>query len=87
MDTINISHECTNSNQYASEGTILVHTRSLPHGLEVDPRTRTAKVWHNVPMNRLVEAILKYGSVPPVMMEIPVITVGGGYTAISGKSG
>ena len=37
-------------------------------------------------MDRLVEATLKYGLVPPVVMEFPGITVGGGYSGTSGES-
>ena len=37
-------------------------------------------------MDRPVEDTLKYGLVPPVVMEIPGITVGGGYAGTSGES-
>lgn len=37
-------------------------------------------------MDRLVEATLEYGLVPPVVMEFPGITVGGGYSGTSGES-
>jgi delta24-sterol reductase len=37
-------------------------------------------------MDRLVEATLKHGLVPPVVMEFPGITVGGGYSGTSGES-
>jgi len=37
-------------------------------------------------MDRLVEETLKYGLVPPVVMEFPGITVGGGYSGTSGES-
>ena len=37
-------------------------------------------------MDRLVEETLKYGLVPPVVMEFPGITVGGGYAGTSGES-
>lgn len=40
----------------------------------------------NVAMDRLVEATLEYGLVPPVVMEFPGITVGGGYSGTSGES-
>jgi len=39
-----------------------------------------------VPMDRLVEATLKHGLIPPVVMEFPGITVGGGYAGTSGES-
>ena len=81
-----IFHGSTNSTRHASKGTKLVNTSSLAHVLEVDPRTRTAKVEPNVPMDRLVEETLKYGLVPPVVMEFLEITVGGGYAGTSGES-
>lgn len=81
-----IFHGSTNSTRHASKGTKLVNTSSLSHVIEVDPRTRTAKVEPNVPMDRLVEETLKYGLVPPVVMEFPGITVGGGYAGTSGES-
>jgi len=37
-------------------------------------------------MDRLVETTLKYGLVPPVVMEFPGITVGGGYAGTAGES-
>jgi FAD/FMN-containing dehydrogenase len=37
-------------------------------------------------MDRLVEETLKYGLVPPVVIEFPGITVGGGYSGTSGDS-
>ncbi|KKA24376.1 FAD-binding protein DIMINUTO [Rasamsonia emersonii CBS 393.64] len=37
-------------------------------------------------MDRLVESTLKYGLVPPVVMEFPGITAGGGYAGTSGES-
>ncbi|KAK5119067.1 hypothetical protein LTR62_000278 [Meristemomyces frigidus] len=45
-----------------------------------------ALVEPNVPMDRLVEETLKYGLIPPVVMEFPGITVGGGYAGTSGES-
>ncbi|KAL1297032.1 hypothetical protein AAFC00_004623 [Neodothiora populina] len=37
-------------------------------------------------MDRLVEATLPYGLVPPVIMEFPGITAGGGYAGTAGES-
>lgn len=37
-------------------------------------------------MDKLVEETLKYGLVPPVVMEFPGITAGGGYAGTSGES-
>lgn len=46
--------------------------------LEVDEKHQTITCEPNVPMDRLVEATLKYNLIPPVVMEFPGITVGGG---------
>ncbi|TEY38114.1 hypothetical protein BOTCAL_0497g00040 [Botryotinia calthae] len=37
-------------------------------------------------MDRLIEATLKHGLIPPVVMEFPGITVGGGYAGSAGES-
>ena len=37
-------------------------------------------------MDRLIEATLRHGLIPPVVMEFPGITVGGGYAGTSGES-
>lgn len=64
----------------------LVDTSSLSHVLSVNTKNKTCLVEPNVSMDRLVEATLKYGLVPPVVMEFPGITVGGGYSGTSGES-
>ncbi|KAH9221779.1 hypothetical protein DL95DRAFT_381551 [Leptodontidium sp. 2 PMI_412] len=64
----------------------LVDTSNLSHVLRVDVEKKTCLVEPNVPMDRLVEETLKYGLVPPVVMEFPGITVGGGYSGTSGES-
>lgn len=40
----------------------------------------------NVPMDKLVAETLKYGLIPPIVMEFPGITVGGGIQGGSGES-
>ncbi|KAH8805761.1 hypothetical protein F5884DRAFT_800519 [Xylogone sp. PMI_703] len=80
-----IFHGSTNSTRHTKKGN-LVDTSSLNHVLKVDTATKTALVEPNVPMDRLVEATLKHGLVPPVVMEFPGITVGGGYSGTSGES-
>lgn len=46
----------------------------------------TALVEPNVPMDDLVNATLKHDLVPPVVMEFPGITTGGGFSGTSGES-
>jgi Delta24-sterol reductase len=58
----------------------------LSNVLSVDKTTRTALVEPNVAMDKLVEHTLPYGLVPPVVMEFPGITAGGGYAGTAGES-
>lgn len=80
-----INHGSTNSTRNKDKRN-LVDTSSLSNVLHVDVQRKTCLVEPNVPMDRLVEATLKHGLVPPVVMEFPGITVGGGYSGTSGES-
>jgi FAD/FMN-containing dehydrogenase len=64
----------------------MVDTSSLNRVISVDPKTMTALVEPNVPMDQLVAATLKYNLIPPVVMEFPGITVGGGLQGGAGES-
>ena len=82
-----IFHGSTNSTRQSTVARRnIVDTSPLSHVLEVNTEKRTALVEPNVPMDRLVEETMKYGLVPPVVMEFPGITVGGGYAGTSGES-
>jgi Delta24-sterol reductase len=82
-----ISHGSTKSTRsiLLRQGNV-VDISQLSHVLSVDTHARTALVEPNVPMDRLVQTTLKYGLIPPVVMEFPGITVGGGYAGTSGES-
>ncbi|KAI9367443.1 hypothetical protein BJX61DRAFT_528451 [Aspergillus egyptiacus] len=80
-----IFHGSTNSTRPIRR-TREVDISDLRNVLHVDPATRTALVEPNVPMDRLVEATLKHGLVPPVVMEFPGITAGGGFAGTAGES-
>ncbi|KAK0382909.1 hypothetical protein NLU13_8825 [Sarocladium strictum] len=80
-----ITHGSTNSTR-PRPSQRLVDISSLSNVLSVDRVTRTALVEPNVPMDRLVEHTLKHGLVPPVVMEFPGITAGGGYAGTAGES-
>ncbi|KAF2733870.1 24-dehydrocholesterol reductase-like protein precursor [Polyplosphaeria fusca] len=80
-----ISHGSTNSTRPSLKRRV-VDISELRNVLKVDTATRTALVEPNVPMDRLVEATLPHGLVPPVVMEFPGITVGGGYAGTAGES-
>lgn len=63
-----------------------IDTSQLNHVLAVDVEARTALVEPNVPLDQLVRTTLRHGLVPPVVMELPGITVGGGFCGTSGES-
>ncbi|KAL2150732.1 hypothetical protein VTH82DRAFT_7295 [Thermothelomyces myriococcoides] len=83
-----IFHGSTNSTRPRPSGsqTKLVDISGLRNVLSVDPARRVALVEPNVPMDRLVEATLPHGLVPPVVMEFPGITAGGGFAGTAGES-
>ena len=82
-----IYHGSTNSTRpLALTRNNYVDTSPLSHVLKINTEIRTAIVEPNVPMDRLVEETIKYGLIPPVVMEFPGITVGGGYAGTSGES-
>ena len=86
-DKFRIYHGSTNSTRpLALTRNNYVDTSPLSHVLKINTEDRTAMVEPNVPMDRLVEETMKYGLIPPVVMEFPGITVGGGYAGTSGES-
>ncbi|PSN65797.1 24-dehydrocholesterol reductase-like protein precursor [Corynespora cassiicola Philippines] len=80
-----ISHGSTNSTRPSNKKRV-IDISELRNVLKVDTQSKTALVEPNVPMDRLVEATLPHGLVPPVVMEFPGITVGGGYAGTAGES-
>ncbi|KAG6986468.1 FAD-binding PCMH-type domain-containing protein [Physcia stellaris] len=82
-----IYHGSTNSTRrttYSGENSVDISRLSLV--LKVDATARTVLVEPNVSMDRLVEATLEHGLIPPVVMEFPGITVGGGFAGTGGES-
>ncbi|KAK7415724.1 hypothetical protein QQX98_005637 [Neonectria punicea] len=64
----------------------IVDISMLSSVISVDVNRQTCLVEPNVPMDRLVEATMVHGLVPPVVMEFPGITAGGGFSGTSGES-
>ncbi|CZT18431.1 related to 24-dehydrocholesterol reductase precursor [Ramularia collo-cygni] len=64
----------------------IVNISRLNHVLGVDTTHRVVYAEPNVPMDLLVDSTLKYDLLPPVVMEFPGITVGGGFSGTSGES-
>ncbi|KAL2131379.1 hypothetical protein VTI74DRAFT_5161 [Chaetomium olivicolor] len=82
-----IFHGSTNSTRPRPPSSrAAVDISALRSVLQVDPARRVALVEPNVPMDRLVEATLPHGLVPPVVMEFPGITAGGGFAGTAGES-
>ncbi|KAG8169827.1 hypothetical protein KVR01_000572 [Diaporthe batatas] len=83
-----IFHGSTNSTRPQPHGARarVVDISALRDVLSVDEARRTALVEPNVPMDRLVEHTLRHGLVPPVVMEFPGITAGGGFAGTAGES-
>ena len=80
-----IAHGSTSSTRFIKGGNT-VNISGLSRILQVNVKRRTCIVEPNVPMDRLVEKTLEFGLIPPVVMEFPGITVGGGYAGTSGES-
>ncbi|KAK7972226.1 hypothetical protein PG988_006360 [Apiospora saccharicola] len=80
-----ISHGSTNSTRPVHQGRV-VDISCLNRILRIDPDKKTALVEPNVPMDRLLDATLQVGLMPPVVMEFPGITVGGGFAGSAGES-
>lgn len=86
-ETFRIYHGSTNSTRIVEfEPDKMIDMSDFNHVLEVDAGRQVAVVQANVPMDTLVEATLQKGLVPPVVMEFPGITVGGGYMGVAGES-
>lgn len=84
---VKIYHGSTNSTRAQNfEKDKLVDVSQLNHVIEINTKEQYILVEPNVPMDKLVEATLEYHLVPPVVMEFPGITVGGGVQGGAGES-
>jgi len=82
-----IYHGSTNSTRpYLFRADEMIDTSDLNQILVIDVNAMTALVEPNVPMDKLVENTLEVGLLPPVVMEFPGITVGGGFSGTGGES-
>ncbi|KAF2145279.1 uncharacterized protein K452DRAFT_356552 [Aplosporella prunicola CBS 121167] len=82
-----IYHGSTNSTRIVQfERDKMLDMSHFTHVLHVDTERQTALVEPNVAMDALVAATLPHGLVPPVVMEFPGITVGGGFAGVAGES-
>jgi delta24-sterol reductase len=82
-----VYHGSTNSTRHADfDRNAIVDVSSLNQVLSINHENRTAMVEPNVPMDALVRETVKAGYLPPVVMEFPGITVGGGFVGTAGES-
>lgn len=82
-----VYHGSTNSTRHADfDRDAIVDVSSLNHVLSINHEKQTALVEPNVPMDALVHETMKAGLLPPVVMEFPGITVGGGFVGTAGES-
>lgn len=82
-----IYHGSTNSTRSTNfQRDAIVDTSDFTQIIRVDEATQTALIEPNVPMDRLVRELADVRFVPPVVMEFPGITVGGGFSGTSGES-
>ena len=82
-----VYHGSTNSTRHAGfDQDAIVDVSSLNNVLSIDYKKKTALVEPNVPMDALVRETMKVGLLPPVVMEFPGITVGGGFVGTAGES-
>ena len=80
-------HGSTNSTRHRKVNRDrMVDTSGLKNVLNIDKDARTCLVEPNVAMDELVDAVLPHGLLPPVVMEFPGITVGGGFAGTAGES-
>ncbi len=84
---VRIYHGSTNSTRAQKfEKDKFVDVSRLDRVIEINTNEQYILVEPNVPMDKLVEATLKHHLVPPVVMEFPGITVGGGIQGGAGES-
>ncbi len=81
-----IRHGSTNSTRSRDPGERCIDISGMNRVLRVDAEAREVIAEPNVPMDALVDATLRHGLVPPVVMEFPGITVGGGIQGGAGES-
>jgi delta24-sterol reductase len=82
-----VYHGSTNSTRHAHfDREAIVDVSALNHVISIDVEKWTAVVEPNVPMDVLVRETMKAGLLPPVVMEFPGITVGGGLVGTAGES-
>lgn len=82
-----VYHGSTNSTRHANfDRASVIDVSALNNVPSINKATKIAVVEPNVPMDTLVRETMKVGLLPPVVMEFPGITVGGGFVGTAGES-
>ncbi|KAI1132074.1 FAD-binding domain-containing protein [Nemania abortiva] len=85
QESYRIFHGSTNSTRPQHHNKV-IDISALSSIIEVNRDSRSVLVEPNVPMDKLIATTLRHGLIPPVVMEFPGITVGGGYNGSAGES-
>ncbi|MCP6719166.1 MAG: FAD-binding protein [Patescibacteria group bacterium] len=72
------THSTSSTRNQEDENYHFIDFSSLNHFIEINKSEGWLSVEPNVPMDKLAKETLKHGFLPPVVMEFPGITVGGG---------
>lgn len=84
---VHIYHGSTNSTRTQKfQKDAVINTSNLTRILSIDHEKQYAVVEPNVSMDQLVKETLRFGLIPPVVMEFPGITVGGAIQGGAGES-
>ena len=82
-----IYHGGSNSTRnFSSSGFAYIDASKLNHIVKIDVDGRYVLAEPNVPFDKLVDATLRFGLIPPMVPEFPGITVGGAVQGGSGES-
>lgn len=86
-ESFRIYHGSSNSTRQSTrEKDRIVDTSALNRVINIDVDRKRATVEPKVRMDQLAEATLAKGLLPPIVMEFPAITAGGGFAGMAGES-
>lgn len=86
-ESFRVYHGSTNSTrQLKHRRDKVIDTSKLTNIIQIDRDNKTVSAEPNVSMDALIKATLEQGLLPPVVMEFPGITVGGGFSGTAGES-
>ncbi|KAJ4292723.1 hypothetical protein N0V90_009386 [Kalmusia sp. IMI 367209] len=81
-----INHGSTHTTRMRTPGTPQLFITHLKHILSINAAEKYAVVEPNVMLGTLLTEAQKHGLMPPILMDFPDVTVGGGFSGASGES-